>query len=405
MKKILISLCCLLAVPASANTPDPEFTDWLSDLRVEAEARGIRAEILNAAFADFTPLPRVLELDRSQPEFTQSFWTYLDRRVSASRLSNGKRLLAEHKDLLEEIEATYGVQGRFLVAFWGLETNYGAFLGGFPVVEALATLAYDPRRSAFFRDELFNALQILNEGHIALDDMKGSWAGAMGQPQFMPSTFVRHAKDRDGDGRKDIWGTLPDVFASSASFLKSMGWDNTKTWGREVRLPDDLDPAISGLGTSKLLSEWQELGLRRMDGRPLPAVDIKASLVLPEGINGPAFLVYANFRAIMGWNRSILYAISVGHLADRLAGQGALQSPRSENKPLSRDQVKTIQSALAQLGFDPGGADGQIGPRTRGAVRAFQSARNLPADSFLSQDLADMILSEAKTTQEPATTP
>ena len=397
---------CWAASPAIANAePDEKLAIWLDEVREEAASRGISTDIIVGALGDFEPVPRVLELDRSQPEFTQSFWTYLDRRVSETRLRNGRRLLTEHSELLAEIEETYGVQGRFLVAFWGLETNYGSFLGGFPVVDALATLAYDPRRSAFFRDELFNALRILNEGHIRLDDMKGSWAGAMGQPQFMPSTFVRHAQDRDGDGKKDIWGTLPDVFASAANFLQSMGWDNTKTWGREVKLPAGFDPAFSGLSTSKSLSEWQQEGLRRIDGRDLPDVDIKASVILPEGIQGPAFLVYANFRAIMGWNRSVLYAISVGHLADRMIGQGAFQSPRIIQEPLNRAKVTQVQTALAELGFDPGGADGQIGPRTRSAVRAYQAAEDLPADGFLSNALAEMILTQKNTATDAPSLP
>lgn len=370
----------------------PSFEQWLQDFAVEAAARGLSESTLNQALEDVELLPRVVALDRRQPEFTQTFWAYLNGRVSENRLREGRRLLTEHATLLREIEDKYGVQGRFLVAFWGLETNFGQFLGGFPVLDALATLAYDERRSAFFRAELFDALGVINAGHIDGADMVGSWAGAMGQPQFMPSTFARYAVDEDGDGRKDIWGTLPDVFGSAANYLSQLGWDNQYTWGREVLIPEELDLDLAGLGVKKPLSEWQALGIRRMDTRDLPLAPIEASLILPAGHKGPAFLVYGNFEAILSWNRSLLYAVSVGHLADRLIGLGPLQSKRHSERPLSRDQVTTLQERLNMLGHDAGEPDGQAGPRTRAAVKMFQKGNGLPADGYPDGTVYDAVM-------------
>ncbi len=292
------------------------FAEWREGVRSEALDLGISAAIFDAAFADVEPIPRVIELDRSQPEVTLTFDQYVERVVPESRVEKGRKLLAEHRDLLEPIGRKYGVPPRFIVALWGIETNFGQYLGGFPVIASLATLAYDGRRSAYFRQELLHALRILQDGHITPEAMMGSWAGAMGQSQFMPSSFVNYAVDHDGDGRRDIWGTQGDVFASAANYLAQAGWRAGETWGRQVTLPAGFDHALTGLEVKKTLAEWQALGLRRVNGSNLPQADISGSVVLPGGEGGPAYLVYNNYRTIMRWNRSFYFATSVGLLAD-----------------------------------------------------------------------------------------
>jgi membrane-bound lytic murein transglycosylase B len=382
-------------IPPGAEAPvtvKPGFEAWLAQLRADALARGISRPTVETALAGLAPIPRVLELDRRQPEFTQTFWRYLDGAVTARRVADGQAMLKQHAALLRRIEQRYGVPPRFLVAFWGLETNYGKGMGGFPVVGALATLAYDGRRAEFFRTELFNALQILDRRHIAPAAMVGSWAGAMGQTQFMPSTFLKYAVDEDGDGRMNIWTDVQDALASAANYLKALGWDGARTWGREVVLPEGFDPALASIDPNaaeivKTLPQWAALGLRQGDGAALPRQEIAAALVLPAGIGGPAFLVYENYRAILKWNRSTFYAIAVGHLADRLAGGPALVAPRREEEPLRRDEVLALQAGLHRLGYLNGDADGVVGASTRQAVRAFQRARGLPADGYASRSL------------------
>ena len=317
MVAVVIVLLALGAAAAKAETP---FERWLDGVRADAEAMGIGRATVDAALSGISPIDRVIELDRRQPEGRISFAEYLQRQTPQSRIDRGRRLLEENRDLLAEIGAAYGVQPRFIVALWGMETSYGSYTGGYPVIEALATLAYDGRRSDYFRRELLKALQILDEGHIAIADMKGSWAGAMGQSQFMPSNFLSLAVDHDGDGRRDIWTTRADVFASAANFLARAGWDDGVTWGRQVRLPDGFDDSLSGLGSSRSLAEWQALGVRRADGKDLPSAPVAASLVLPDGPQGTAYLVYQNYRVLMNWNRSTYFATTVGILADRIGG-------------------------------------------------------------------------------------
>ena len=309
----LISVLLLFAVPGSAE----DFQIWLGKLRVEAEGKGISQSVLDKALAGIQPVPRVIELDRRQPEFTLTFTQYRDRVVPQSRIKKGRVKYQENRDLLEEIGGKIGVQPRFIVALWGIETDFGRVTGGFKVIPALATLAHDGRRSAFFRKELLNALQILHEGHIAPKEMMGSWAGAMGQSQFMPSSFLAHAVDYDGDGRRDIWTTRPDVFASAANYLAKSGWRADQTWGREVKLPRDFDFALADLKVRKPIGGWQALGVRQPDGGDLPTRQLSASIVLPEkGKMSPAYLVYSNYRTTLRWNRSTYFALAVGLLSD-----------------------------------------------------------------------------------------
>jgi membrane-bound lytic murein transglycosylase B len=306
------------AAPASAQT-DPAFAAWLTELRAEAQQSGISKPTLDASFAGVAPIPRIIELDRKQPESTLTFEQYVKRIVSNARVTRGRARLQENSPLLQEVAAKFGVQPRFIVALWGIETNFGQNTGGFSVIAALATLAYDGRRSKYFRGELLEALRIVEQGHIRPENMKGSWAGAMGQSQFMPSSFVNYAYDYDGDGAKDIWTTSADVFASAANYLSGVGWNADITWGREVRLPAGFDPALADLKVVKRLPEWQALGVRRADGRDLPARDLKASVVFPGKTGGPAYIVYDNYRALLRWNRSLYFATAVGLLSDKIA--------------------------------------------------------------------------------------
>ena len=377
-----------MAPVVGARAQDAAFDIWLDGVRRDAAAAGVSQATIEAALSGLTPIERVLELDRRQPEFTQTFWSYLDRAVTPGRVERGRALVAEHADLLRRIRRRYNVQPDYLVAFWGLESNFGKYTGGFSVIAALATLAYDARRGAFFRAQLLDALRIIDQGHVSVGKMEGSWAGAMGQLQFMPSTFVNYAVDFDGDGRRNIWTDLPDVFASAANYLSSIGWRGDERWGREVRLPADFDWELAGLKLRKPLEEWRRLGIRRADGGALPVADISGAIVAPGGHKGPAFLVYGNFDKILNWNRSLLYAIAVGHLADRIAGHGTLLATRpAKEEPLSRAQVEEMQGLLAELGFDAGEPDGVVGSQTRAALRAFQHQAEVPPDGYPTPEL------------------
>jgi membrane-bound lytic murein transglycosylase B len=388
------------ASKAAANemASDRAFLEWLDALRSEARRRGISESTLNAALNDIAPVMRVIELDRNQPEFTQTFWTYLRKQVNDHRIKRGRAMLSKHLDLLNNIHAEYGVPPRYLIALWGLETTFGDYLGSFRVIEALATLAYDQRRAQFFRAELLNALKIVEEGHISPDAMQGSWAGAMGHMQFIPSTFTGHAVDYTGDGRKDIWDSLPDAFASAANFLCNIGWQPEQIWGREVRLPENFNLMLATLDMKKTLAEWSSLGVRRSDWKALPQANMAGSIVLPQGYKGPAFLVYDNFRAILRWNRSINYAISVGYLADRIVELPQIANGRdAEHEPLSLEEAKEMQQLLNLLGFDAGPEDGLLGFHTSSAIRAFQNEHSLPPDGYPSPALLKRLRTLAAT--------
>ncbi|MGB0816949.1 MAG: lytic murein transglycosylase [Candidatus Puniceispirillaceae bacterium] len=313
-------MLAVVAMPASAIADNHiSFSDWQAELRTEALNKGISAKTFDTAFAGIAPIERVLELDRSQPEFTLTLETYLNKVVSATRVKKAREKLEEHRGILKEVSEKFGVQPRFIVALWGIETNFGQHTGGFSVIAALSTLAYDGRRSAYFRKELLNALQIIEEGHISAADMKGSWAGAMGQSQFMPSSFLNYAYDYNGDGRRDIWTTRHDVFASIANYLGSVGWRDDMTWGRQVRLPDGLDgTSLSEAKSRKNMEEWRALGVLNADGGPLPARNLTSRLVIPSRGDGKAYLAYANYDNILKWNRSNYFAIAVGQLADMI---------------------------------------------------------------------------------------
>ena len=303
---------------AFAEAPPP-FDTWLAELKTEALNAGISEDIFNRAMEGVAPKKKVVSLDRNQPEVRKTLNQYLSKAVSDSRTAYGRKMLQKHQGLLTEISRHYGVQPRFIIALWGIETSFGRYTGGFRVTAALATLAYDGRRSAYFRKELLRALQILEEGHIAPEDMLGSWAGAMGQSQFMPSSYLAYAVDWDKDGKRDIWSTQADVFASIANYLSQVGWRDDITWGREVRLPDDLGAKQLYEDREWLeMQSWTSRGVRKADGTPLPKRNLRSRLVIPDGPEGRAFLAYDNYEATLRWNRSHFFAIAVGLLSDSL---------------------------------------------------------------------------------------
>lgn len=393
-RRFLISLglaAFLLASPVVAAEPEMAFSEWLEGVRKEARAAGMKDAFLDKALSKVKPIGRVIELDRRQPEFTLTFWNYLSRAINDKRIRRGREMLAKHRVLLGKTAARYGVQPRFIAAFWGLESNYGKHTGVFPVLGAVATLAHDPRRSRFFRAQLMAALTVMSNGDVDTT-VKGSWAGAMGNFQFIPTTYKDFAVDGDGDGRRDMWNSFPDMFASAANYLARSGWRRGWSWGREVMLPKGFRLELSGLEVRKSLSQWRALGVKKMDGQSLPVGEAEGSIILPAGYAGPAFLVYKNFRTILTWNRSILYAVAVGHLADRLVGAGPFKSKKpAQEVPLSRADVKDLQKILTSQGFDTGGADGVIGPMTRTAIKGFQKKANLPPDGYPDMGLLERL--------------
>jgi membrane-bound lytic murein transglycosylase B len=396
---LLICALGLMIGPRPLVHAEPAATDfalWLEGVRKEALTRGISQATLDRVLTGLQPIPRVIELDQRQPEFVDTFLDYLDRRVTPARVEEGRRQLQQQHALLAEIQRRYGIPPDVLVALWGMETNYGGYLGDYPVPAALATLAFDPRRSQFFREQLFAALAILDAGHVTPEAMKGSWAGAMGHLQFMPSTFIAYAVDADGDGRKDLWQSLPDAFASAANYLRRMGWRSDELWGREVRLPEGFDWEQARPNVTRPVNAWSAMGVRQADGSPLPRSELSGAILVPQGHKGPAFLVYPNFNLLMNWNRSISYALAVGLLSDRLRGLPELrQGQAARHERLTRQQVVDLQRQLDALGFEPGEADGVIGTRTRMALKAFQRSVGLPADGYPSPEVMARVRAEA----------
>jgi membrane-bound lytic murein transglycosylase B len=317
---LCLSIWCAGSIAPARGASD-DFDSWLVKLKQEAVEQGLRAETVDAALANVQVLSKVVEADRSQPKAPTEFCDYMGRRLTPTRIARGRKMLVEHRKLLAGINAEYGIPPRYIVALWGLETNFGDYVGDIPLFDALVTLARDPRRGKFFRNQIFGAMRIVDEGHHSLEGLTGSWAGATGQVQFMPTTFLAYAVDYDGDGRRDLWNSLPDAFASAANYLRRSGWRLGETWGRQVRIPNDL-----GAKGSNSLAHWQKLGVRRVDGRDLPQARQRAMLVLPTQQRVPAFLTYRNYQAFLAWNRSTFFAISVGTLADELSGAASLKA-------------------------------------------------------------------------------
>lgn len=377
----------------SEDTPAEResFSRWLDEFTTYAQRQGISPATLESAMADLAYQPRIIELDRYQPEFTRAIWTYLDSAVSDTRIENGREKLAANRESAEQAETRYGVPSAILTAIWGVESNYGSNFGDFKTLEALATLGYEGRRHAFAREQLLAALRIIEQGDIAPERMRGSWAGAMGHTQFIPTSFLAYAVDGDGDGRRDIWGSIDDVMASTANYLKANGWRRGEPWGMEVQLPSDFDYSQTGLSNRDTSAFWREQGLESIGGEPLPSLD-SASVIAPAGASGPAFLVGHNFRVIMRYNNATSYALAVALLADRIEGKPGIVGdwPRSL-EPLSRAQTRALQEALNRLGFDAGTPDGIMGPNTRGALRLWQRDQGETPDGFASVELLERL--------------
>ena len=383
---------CFIATNAHAYDAD-EFALWLNDFKQEAKVADISSKTIKATFKNAKYLPRVIVLDRGQPEFITPFLSYIEKRVTASKTAHGRAMLQKHERLLEQVESQYGVPKEVLIAFWGLETGYGENKGGFGLPSSLMTLAYEGRRAEFFRDQLLDTMRIVDAGHNSVSGMRGSWAGAMGHMQFMPSTMLKHGVDADGDGRVNIWSSLPDAFASAANYLAKTGWRKLEPAILQVKLPENFDYSLAQLNNRKSTAEWSKLGVFGIENNTLPALD-NAAVLLPQGWQGPAFMVFSNFDVIMDWNRSVNYAISVAHLADQFsADKPMIIGNLAEDEALSFNQMWALQARLNLLGFKCGVPDGFPGLKMQAAIRQYQATKKLPQDGYASYSLYRQLLS------------
>ena len=377
---------CLFLLSTSIFANSHSFEDFLSNVRQIAIEQGVSKSTIDKAFFELSPNLDILEADRKQAEFSQNFWHYINKRVNQTRLNNGYDTLKQNTSLLNKVSQKYGVPNYILVSFLGLESNYGNYTGKLSLIQSLATLAFDPRRSDFFTRELVTLLKLIDKGKIPID-AKGSWAGAMGAVQFMPSNVQAYGVDADKDGIVDLWNSQEDIYSSAANFLKHLGWKKGQKWGREVTIPKNFDYRLTGLQNKKKVTDWGSLGIRKANGSALPNSSMEGSLIVPMGHRGPAFLVYQNFSVILGWNRSQLYALSVGYLGDRIKGQSRLRAKPLDEPLLSKEDILSIQETLNILGYDVGVADGVLGPKTRAAARQFQSDIGMVADGYVGYEL------------------
>lgn len=398
MKAWLICVAGLFPVTAGAQMTLPVaraatgFDTWLESFRETALASGIPSMVFDTAFRNVRVTPRTRANDTNQPEFVRPIWEYLDDAVSSARISTGRARAKELASLLRSIERSYHVDSETLLAIWGMETNYGSFRGTTYTIEALANAAFDGRRRAFVENELLAALQILARGDVTPAKMTGGWSGAMGHTQFMPTTYLRYGADQNGDGKRDIWANDPaDALASAANYLKQLGWKNNVPWGMEVILPTIFDFALIGEYDTRTAAFWNARGVRRTDGRKVPAHGATA-LIAPAGANGPVFAVFPNFQVIRQYNMSVSYALSVGHLSDRIAGGKPLQTPWPRNAtPLRRAEQRELQALLYKHGFDVGEIDGMLGPKSIEAIQDYQVSVGVPADGFATIELLKLL--------------
>jgi membrane-bound lytic murein transglycosylase B len=380
-----------------ANAQSGDFQACLQTIKADAVRQGVPAEVADRAFQGLTPDQKVIDLDSRQPEFSLTYAKYVGSSVSPERIAKGQQKMAQNRALLDAIQGEYGVPPQYIMAFWGLETNYGGYMGDFQVVRSVATLGCMTKRTAFFSNETVQALRILVLDRMTREQLRGSWAGAMGNMQFMPSTFMKWGVDRDGNGKIDLWTSLPDSFASAANYLRGVGFKPGLPSSEEVFLPQGFPLDQADTTIEKPVRAWAAMGVKRAGNAPLPNVDDLASITLPAGWRGPAFILYPNFKAVMNWNRSTLYALAVGILAQQIVGgPPVMQAAPADDEPLSRDTVIDMQARLAKLGLYTDENDGLLGPKTRSAVRLFQKQAGLPADGHPTSDVVRRLQQTAR---------
>ena len=370
------ALLAASATPAFAGSVD----SFLDRVWQQAKARGVSKKTFDAAMGGFKPLDKVMELTRKQPEFTTTVADYVGKRVTDKQAATGQGMRGEWKKTLGVVAERHGVQPEVILAIWGIETNFGGYMGGTNTVHALATLTHGGYRADYFGGELLTSLEIVDAGHVRAGDMVGSWAGAMGHPQFMPSSFMKYAVDFKGDGSKDIWTSVPDALASTANYLKQNGWRGGETWGYEIALPNGFDYRHVWTGTEARLGDWAEAGVTRANGKAFPRESDMGKLYMPMGGNGPVFLTLPNFAVVKRYNNSDSYALAVGHLADRILGSKGFVADWPKDTALNRDQREEVQSLLLRRGYDIGSPDGKIGPKTRAAIIDWQGKAGLLPD-------------------------
>ncbi len=397
---VLVFFALTVQADISSKIDKPTFEQWKQSFKQEALSAGISPTLFDQAFHKVTPDPVVLKLDTSQPEFTRNIWDYIDNATVAKRLKRGQRLLQKHTLLFDDIEKKYGVQREVIVAIWAMESDFGRNYGSKNVIRSLATLVHQARsekREKFAKEELLSALHIIQNNKVNVGSLIGSWAGAMGQPQFMPSSYKRYAVDYDQDGKKNIWETESDVFASIANFLKESGWREFEDWGVEINLPQDFDWKLNTSAYELRFVQWRFIGVKNASGQSFGQPQRLASIFIPAGRFGPAFLVTHNFHVIKKYNKSLSYTLAVAQLSRLLAGGESIRIawPR-DDKSLSSDQVKEIQTRLNDSNHNSGVVDGKVGSKTREAVRTWQLENGFAGDGYVSIDLLEKLQSKAK---------
>jgi membrane-bound lytic murein transglycosylase B len=392
---IVVGISSVTFVTQAQESQIPEadtFPQCIERLQQQALNAGVSENTTVDILGKVKPLPKILGYDRNQPEFVQTFTGYFSKRVTNWRVNKGREKLAEHREFLSKLTQQYGVPAHYLISFWGLETNFGGIKGKIPTIAALTTLACDQRRSDYFSGELVQALLLLERENLDPKDMIGSWAGAMGHTQFMPTAYMKYAKDGDADGKVDLWNNELDALASAANFLQNLGWKTGFRWGREVLLPEGFNYQLAGKSQPQPLSFWSQQKVTQVSGKTLGDSDLAAALLIPAGHTGSAFMIYPNFEVILRWNNSEYYGIAVGHLADRIKGQDTLSKPLPELPNYTLTEMQQFQDKLNQLGFDVGVADGILGPATRIGVRGFQATVGLIADGYPSKETVEAVM-------------